>query len=336
MSTGAKLQISHESWPIAGGFRIARGAKTHADVLVATLTDDNGLHGRGECVPYARYGESIPNVTAQINAMSAAINDGLTCEQLQSALPAGAARNALDCAMWDLHSQQTRQPVWVLAGVSSPDAVTTAFTVSLGTPDAMATAAAFVPQRPVLKIKLAGDTADKLRVLAIANARPDAGLILDGNEGFSLASLQALIEPLQKLRILAIEQPLPAGDDEALRGLHTPFALCADESLHTSDDLPRISTLYDMINVKLDKTGGLTHALALVNQAQKLNLQIMVGCMVATSLSMAPALLVANHAALVDLDGPLLLERDRNDGLLYDEAVIPSQSSPLWGYPRRR
>lgn len=332
MSTDIQIQVEPQSWPITGGFRISRGAKTHAEVLVVTLTDGNTFQGRGECVPYARYGETMFSVQAQIESMRNRLSD---CARLQSDLPAGAARNALDCALWDLQCQQSAKPVWQMAGQAVASQLTTAFTLSLDAPKSMAAAAKSAKDRPLLKLKLAGDQTDAERVLAISQMRPDAGLILDGNEGFCLPDLQAFMQKIQQVDIRAIEQPLPAGKDDALAGFRSPFVLCADESLHTRSDLGRIAALYDMVNIKLDKTGGLTEALALLQEAKTQNLQIMVGCMVATSLSMAPALILANSAELVDLDGPLLLDQDRQDALQYEGAVIQLQPGPLWGYPRR-
>ncbi len=336
MNTNIQLKLERQSWPIAGQFRISRGAKTSAEVLVVSLRDDQGHIGRGECVPYARYGESLDSVSAQIEGLRSTIEAEMNLSQLQTTLPCGAARNAIDCALWDLQSQRTRQPVWQLANLPAPIALTTAFTLSLDQPSKMAEAAKAAKGRLLLKLKLAGDGSDDQRLHAITQARPDAQLILDGNEGFSFTGLQNLLMQIADLNIVAIEQPLPADEDEALAGFMTPFALCADESLHSRAQLPQMAARYDMINIKLDKTGGLTEALALLAEAKALDLQIMVGCMVATSLSMAPALLIAAQADLVDLDGPLLLQRDRKDGLRYHQANIPVQEMSVWGTPRTR
>ncbi|PHR59220.1 MAG: dipeptide epimerase [Robiginitomaculum sp.] len=336
MSTNIQFQLERQSWPIAGQFRISRGSKTSAEVLVVSLRDDGGCIGRGECVPYARYGESLNSVSAQIEGLRSAIVAGMSRAELQSALPTGAARNAIDCAMWDLQSQHTGQPVWQLAALPGPTVLTTAFTLSLDQPNKMAEAAKAARQQPLLKLKLAGDGSDQERVLAITQVRPDARLILDGNEGFSFADLQTFLVQIAGLNIVAIEQPLPADEDEALAGFDAPFPLCADESLHSRAQLPQMAARYDMINIKLDKTGGLTEALALLAEAKALDFQIMAGCMVATSLSMAPALLIAAQADLVDLDGPLLLQRDRADGLRYQQANIPVQEMSVWGTPRTR
>jgi L-alanine-DL-glutamate epimerase-like enolase superfamily enzyme len=328
-----KLAIRQQSWPIAGEFRIARGAKTSAEVIVVTLTV-NGKSGHGECVPYARYGETLDKVSTQIESLDPALAKGMDRNALQSALPAGAARNALDCAFWDLECQISKKSVYELAEIEPLQPTLTAYTLSMSGPAKMAAAAASVPDRPLLKLKLAGDRFDRDRVLAIANARPDARLILDGNEGFDLASLQALLQEISDVNIAAIEQPLPAGKDQELADIRSQFALCADESLHTRADLPEIAAGYDMVNIKLDKTGGLTEALQLREEAQALGLKIMVGCMVSTSLSMIPALMIAQGADLVDLDGPLLLAKDRENGLDYQEAMILPENQRLWGVPR--
>jgi len=335
MNTAISLDIAHQYWPISGGFRISRGQKTAAETIVVTL-QSHGHSGRGECVPYARYGESIDSVCSQIETLRGPLQNGLTREQLQKILPAGAARNAIDCAFWDLEAQILQKPVWELAALEPPIEQVTAFTLSISNPDQMAMAAQRATDYPVLKVKLAGDQDDILRIKAICSARPNAQLILDGNEGFCAESLQTLCDKIQGLNIAAIEQPLPADIDDELSDIDTEFILCADESLHTSDDLAHIARMYQMINIKLDKTGGLTEALRLHQQANKFDLQIMVGCMVSTSLSMLPALLLANSAKLVDLDGPLLLAKDHDKGLQYRGAIITAKPSHLWGYPRRR
>ncbi len=322
--------FTHQQWPIAGEFRIARGVKTHADVIFVHLSR-GAYDGYGECVPYGRYGESVQSVLAQMQQVRPDLQHGCDHQQLQDLLPAGAARNALDCALWDLQCQQSEQSIWQILGQTNPHLVTTAYTLSLASADQMAQAAKCVPNHPILKLKLAGDVDDINRVTAIARARPAAQLILDGNEGFDLASLQYLLDGISDFNIAAIEQPLPAKNDMDLAKVQSKFPICADESLHTVQDLPQILGRYDMVNIKLDKTGGLTHALTLMQQAKAHNLQIMVGCMVATSLCMLPALVLAMQADLIDLDGPLLLRGERDGGLRYDGANIPVQSSMLWG-----
>lgn len=333
MSQPIELQIDSQNWPIAGDFRISRGSKTSAEVIVVTL-GQGGYFGRGECVPYGRYGETIDSVSEQITSIRSALTSGLSRQELQKALPAGAARNAIDCAFWDLQAQQSGKPAWQLAGLPKPKPAITAITLSLGEPQQMAKAALGLKDYPLLKVKLAGDGTDPARVLAIALARPDAKLILDGNEGFSKQALGELLQACKGANIAAIEQPMAAGADGELAELNTDFVFCADESLHTSADLSRIANLYQMVNIKLDKTGGLTEGLLLKAQAKLLGLKIMVGCMVATSLSMAPALLLANDADLIDLDGPLLLQKDRAHGLQYRSGNVLAEPSKLWGYPR--
>ena len=292
---------------------------------------EGGFVGRGECVPYARYGESIASVVAQIEALGARITAGISREELGQACPAGAARNALDCALWDLQAKQTGQPAWVLAGVAPPRPCVTAYTLSLDTPAAMAAAAAKAAQFPLLKLKLG--TGDVVETVAEVHASaPNAKLIVDANESWD-AALLALVSPrLKQMNVALIEQPLPAGKDAALAGMPRPVPLCADESCHGVDSLAQICGRYDLINIKLDKTGGLTQALALAHAARMQGLGIMIGCMVATSLAMAPAALLAGLADYVDLDGPLLLARDRPGGLKFDPGgVLHPPERTLWG-----
>ncbi len=323
------LSVSVERWPIAGAFRISRGAKTEAEVVVATLTD--GAHrGLGECVPYRRYGESVEGVVAAIEALRPALEAGLDRIALQAALPAGAARNALDCAFWDLAAKQSGRRVAELAGLPPPRPVTTAYTLSLDAPEAMA-AAARAAAKPLLKLKLGGDGADFERVAAVHAAVPDARLIVDANEAWRPAEAPALAARLAGLGVSLIEQPVPAGEDGALDAAACPLALCADESCHTVTDLPRLVGHYSHVNVKLDKAGGLTAAIELAKGARNLGLGLMVGCMVGTSLAMAPAALLAPLAEFTDLDGPLLLARDREPGLRYDGALLHPGAAALWG-----
>ncbi|CAM9459145.1 unnamed protein product [Phaeothamnion confervicola] len=324
------LQIIAESWPIRGSFTISRGAKREAQVVVAAIHD--GPHGgRGECVPYARYSESVAGVMAQMEALRPQIEAGLSREQLQEICPAGAARNALDCALWDLQAKQTGQPVWRLAGLVQPAPCITAFTLSLDSPDAMADAAKRASHYPLLKIKLG--TEDIIgRVGAVHRAAPHAKLILDANEAWDLPVLQTLCPHLTALNVVLIEQPLPAGADQALSGFKSPIPLCADESCHGIEGLGALRGRYDLVNIKLDKTGGLTAALALAKAAREQGFGIMIGCMVGTSLAMAPAALLAGLAEFVDLDGPLLLEKDRSDGIIYAPAGAMAPPDPsLWG-----
>jgi len=323
--------ISAEHWPIRGYFRIARGAKREAAVLVVEIRDGAFL-GRGECVPYARYGETLQSVEAEIEAQLPDIANGMDREALQRAMKAGAGRNALDCALIDLEAKQKSIPAWRLLGLAEPRPLKTAFTLSLDAPDLMAEAASAAARRGhrLLKLKVAG-AGDLERVEAVRRAAPRAELIVDANEGWTLKDLEAFAPSLKSLGVGLIEQPLPAEDDEDLQDFVSAVPLCADESCHTREDLPRIAARYDAVNIKLDKAGGLTEALALSRAAREIDLALMVGCMVSTSLAMAPALLLGSLAAYVDLDGPLLLERDRDPGLKYDGDLVHPAPTPLWG-----
>ena len=322
------LTVEVERFPLANTFVISRGAKTEAVVVVATIWAD-GVSGRGECVPYARYGESVESVVAQIASLRAAIEAGADRVHLQQLLPAGAARNALDCALWDFDAKRLSVPAFRSAGLAFLSSVTTAFTLSLGTPDKMAAAAA-AQKWPLLKLKLAG-TGDAARLAAVRAAAPGAILIVDANEAWSPANLGANLEACAKHGVALVEQPLPAGADAALAEIEHSVPICADESLHNRQDLAALRGRYDAVNIKLDKSGGLTEALALLDEAERLGFAVMIGCMVATSLAMAPAMLLAARAKFVDLDGPLLLARDRPDGLRYDGAIVHPPSPALWG-----
>jgi L-Ala-D/L-Glu epimerase / N-acetyl-D-glutamate racemase len=323
------LSIRIERWPIAGSFTISRGGKTEAAVVVAELAE--GEHrGRGECVPYARYGETLQGVAHAIAAMRAAISRGLDRHGLQKAIAAGAARNAIDCAFWDLAAKQAGQPVHQLAGLPAAKPLTTAYTISLATPAEMAAQAAQVATRPLLKVKLGAD-GDSARIAAVRRAAPRAQLIVDANEGWLPESLAGNFAACADAGVTLIEQPLPAERDDALARIRRPLPVCADESVHARDSLPALREKYDAVNIKLDKTGGLTEALAMAAEAERLGFLVMVGCMVATSLAMAPAVLVAQRASLVDLDGALLLARDRADGLRYDGSLVYPPSPTLWG-----
>jgi len=323
------LTVRIEQWPIAGRFTISRGAKTEAVVIVAEISD-GVARGRGECVPYARYGETVDGVAAAIEAMRASVAGGLDRMALQAAMPPGAARNALDCAFWDLEAKRSGQPVHRLAGLAPPRPVTTAYTLSLGPPEEMAVAAAKAAERPLLKVKLGG-SGDRERLAAVRQAAPAAALIVDANEGWTAADLADNAEACAAAGVALIEQPLRADDDAALAGAARPVKICADESVHDRRSLAALVGRYDAVNIKLDKTGGLTEALALAEEARRLGFEVMVGCMVATSLAMAPALLVAQRAQFVDLDGPLLLARDRADGLRYDGSLVHPANATLWG-----
>jgi L-Ala-D/L-Glu epimerase len=325
------LNLAIEHWPIAGHFTISRGTRTQATVVTVTV-GENGQRGRGECVPYARYGESVESVTAQIESARQAIESGTGRALLQRLLPNGAARNALDCALWDLEAKLTGQPAHKHAGLPAPKPVATAFTLSLDSPSAMEEAARKAAGRPLLKIKLGGaDADDRARLEAVRRAAPQAKLIVDANEGWSGDALQPFLTLCADQNVALIEQPLPAGKDEALLDMPRPVPLCADESVHTSEGLAALAGRYDIVNIKLDKAGGLTQALAMAEEAKRLGLGIMVGCMVGTSLAMAPALLLAGRARFVDLDGPLLLARDRPEGLRYEGSTVYPPGSELWG-----
>jgi L-alanine-DL-glutamate epimerase-like enolase superfamily enzyme len=323
------LVVRVERWPIAGAFTISRGAKTEAVVVVAELSDGR-CRGRGECVPYPRYGETVEGVAQAIEAMSASIAAGIDRAALQQAMPPGAARNALDCAFWDLAAKQTGRPVHALAGLPAPQPLTTAYTISLGTPAAMAAAAERAGERPLLKVKLGGGD-DPARIAAVRRAASRAELIVDANEGWTTADLATNLAACAAAGVTLVEQPLPAGHDELLARIEHPVPICADESVHGRDSLAALVGKYDAVNIKLDKTGGLTEALALANAAERLGFTLMAGCMVATSLAMAPAMLIAQRARVVDLDGPLLLARDRPDGLRYYGSRVFPPTPALWG-----
>jgi L-alanine-DL-glutamate epimerase-like enolase superfamily enzyme len=323
------LTVRTERWPIAGAFTIARGAKTEAQVVVAEI-NGGAVTGRGECVPYARYGETVEGVAAAIEGMRGALADGLDRNGLQSALPAGAARNALDCAFWDFEAKTAGRPVHLLAGLPEPHQVVTAYTISLGTPQAMAEAAARASVRKLLKIKLGGE-GDRERIRAVRAAAPNAELIVDANEAWSPGNLAENLSACAAAGVALVEQPLPAGHDGALADTMRTIPVCADESVHDRASLAKLAGRYDAVNIKLDKTGGLTEALAMAREAERLGFGLMVGCMVATSLSMAPAMLVAQRARVVDLDGPLLLARDRANALRYEDSVVYPASATLWG-----
>ncbi|AGT10205.1 N-acetyl-D-Glu racemase DgcA [Paracoccus aminophilus] len=308
-----------------GHFTIARGSRTHVEVVEVAVTR-NGVTGFGECVPYARYGESVESVLAAITALP----EDVSLEALQTLLPEGAARNGVDCALWDLAAKTAGQPVHELLGLPAPEPLTTAFTLSLDTPEAMRAKAAANAARPVLKIKL-GTPDDLPRLRAVREGAPKSDLILDANEGWTPDSYRVLIPQIAELGVKLIEQPLPAGQDAALRDLPRPVPICADESCHGRATLADLAGKYDVINIKLDKTGGLTEALALKAEAERQGFGIMVGCMAASSLAMAPAVLVAQGAAFVDLDGPLLLAEDHENGLRYEQSRLIPASPALWG-----
>ena len=324
-----KLLARIERFPIAGSFTISRGAKTEAATVVAEISHAD-LTGRGECVPYPRYGETREATLAAILALRDAMAGGLDRQALQTAMRPGAARNALDCALVDLEAKREGRRAWEVLGRPEPGPCITAYTISLGSPEVMAAAAAKAAHRPLLKIKLGGD-GDPERIAAVRTAAPHSELIVDANEAWTPANLAANLAACAAAGVTLVEQPLAAGQDEMLAQIKRPIAVCADESVHGLASLAPLRDRYDAVNIKLDKTGGLTEALQLADAAQALGFDIMVGCMVATSLSMAPAMLLTPQARFVDLDGPLLLACDRDHGLRYDEAHVYPPDAALWG-----
>ena len=324
------LTLAAESFPIAGKFTISRGSRTEAVVVTVTLTE-GGATGRGECVPYKRYGESVEGVMADIERLRGRLEAGLDRHALQEAIGPGAARNAIDCALWDLEAKRTGVPAHVAAGIDRLRPLTTAYTISLDAPDAMREAAEKAAARPILKIKLGAPEGDLARIAAVRRGAPDATLIADANEGWTPDTVAAHMRACAEAGFSLVEQPLHADHDEALRGIDRPLPLCADESAHDRTSLDRLEGLYDLVNIKLDKTGGLTEALALARAAQERGFGLFVGCMLGTSLAMAPATLVAARARFVDLDGPLLLARDRESALRYEGSLVHPPERELWG-----
>jgi L-alanine-DL-glutamate epimerase-like enolase superfamily enzyme len=324
------LALRIERWPLDRPFTISRGTKTEAVVVTVELKY-GGCSGRGEAVPYARYGETPEGVASAIEAMRPALQTGLDRAMLQTAMPPGAARNALDCAYWDFEAKQNGCRAYQLAALPTPEPLVTAYTVSLDRPDAMADAAARAAKMPLLKVKLGGGSQDVERIAAVRRAAPKAELIVDANEGWADRDLERNLAACAQAGVSLIEQPLPEGHDLALKRIERPIPICADESVHDRASLDALSGKYDAINIKLDKAGGLTEALALAMEAERRGLGIMVGCMVATSLAMAPAMLVAQRARIVDLDGPLLLAKDRAHGLRYEGSLAYPPEPALWG-----
>lgn len=324
-----RVAANIEHWPIARPFTTARGTKQTAEVVVATLTD-GGIEGRGECVPYPRYGDHPAGVAAIINDYRGPFER----RELIDALPPGPARNAIDCALWDIEAKRLGQPAWRLAGVAKPVGVTTAFTLPLDADSAMGKQARVEGWRPLLKVKLGSNDAatDIARLRAVRINAPEARLIVDANEGWTLATLTQIAPVAADMGVELIEQPLPEGADHELTRFKSSVPLAADESIRDGSNLSFLAERYQVVNIKLDKTGGLTHALALAQEARTLALDIMVGCMVATSLAIAPALLLAEHARFVDLDGPELLATDREAGLEYDAGRV-SFAPGIWGSP---
>ena len=324
------LQVARESWPIAGKFTIARGSKTAAEVVVVTITGE-GATGHGECVPYPRYGETVQAVVQELEGRRSEIEAGFDHDDIGRLLTLRAARNALDCALWDWKAKRHGATTWRLAGLPPPAPLVTAFTLSLDTPEAMAEAAQRAAALPLLKLKLGHAADDGARLAAVRGAAPKARLIVDANEGWSEKDLPRLLDACAAGGVELVEQPLPAAADDMLSAIAHSVPICADESAHDAAGLDAVDGKYDVINIKLDKTGGLTEALALRRAAISRGLGVMVGCMVGTSLSMAPAMLVAQGASFVDLDGPLLLARDRPAAIRYTNGIMDPPPPELWG-----
>ncbi len=327
-----KLTIAHETWPLAGSFAISRGAKSTAEVLNVTLEDANGAVGRGECVPYARYGETVPGVMQALEGARSSIEAGVAREDVPGLIEPYAGRNALDCALWDLEAKASGTAVWQLAGLTAPGLLETAYTLGIDTPEVMAEAASNNAARPLLKLKMgASDGRDADRLRAIRAAVPDMRLIIDANEGWSPDALPGLLDVCAEINVALVEQPLPADDDGLLAKIERPIPVCADESAHDAAGLDKVLGKYDVVNIKLDKTGGLTNALHFAEAASAEGLDLFTGCMVATSLAMAPAMLVAGRSTFVDLDGPLLLAKDRDPAIRFDGSVMHPAPPALWG-----
>jgi L-alanine-DL-glutamate epimerase-like enolase superfamily enzyme len=322
------ISVEAERFPIAGSFTISRGSKTEAEVITCTITDGNHS-GRGECVPYKRYGETMESVHEAIENAKEQLSAGMDRQALLKAMPAGAARNAIDCALWDLEAKAGGVSVAERLGIV-PAPLETAYTLSLGTPESMAAQARANAVRPLLKVKIGGDN-DIARIRAVAEAAPRSRIILDANEGWTDDNIAENLAVAAELGVALVEQPLPAGRDGILKKIPHPIPICADESVHEARDLEALVGLYDAVNIKLDKAGGLTEALLLRDRARELGFGIMVGCMVGTSLAMAPAVLLAQGAEFVDLDGPLLLAVDRDPGLTYEGSLVSPPSQALWG-----
>jgi L-Ala-D/L-Glu epimerase len=321
--------ITTENFPIAGTFTISRGAKTSAEVVTCTITDGDHT-GRGECVPYKRYGETLESVNQQIAQAKGAIESGCTRQGLLTLMQPGAARNAVDCALFDLEAKISGRSAWKDICATLPAPLLTAYTISLGEPETMAAQARDWSHRALLKVKV-GTSDDASRIAAVRDAAPNSTLILDANEGWTDENIAYHLDICARSGVTLVEQPLPAGKDAILAGIDHRVTICADESVHDRTTLAALRDRYDAVNIKLDKTGGLTEALLLKQDAQKLGFRIMVGCMVGTSLAMAPAVLLAQDADFVDLDGPLLLAKDRDNGLIYAGSTVLPPEPSLWG-----
>lgn len=325
-----KLSIKEEDFPFKSVFRIAHGARSVAKVVTVTLKDNIGNIGRGECVPYPRYNESCESVIQQIEDIRLNIENGLDNLELLQIMPNGAARNAIDCAIWDLKAKASQNPIWELLGLEKPKKLITALTIVIDSKEKMVADAIKAYKYPILKIKI-GSPQDFESIIAISEARKDAKFIIDANEALDINSLKELVKIAEKIDTLLIEQPLKSGDDLEINKLSTNIPICADESFHTSKEIAKFKNIYDAVNIKLDKTGGITEALIAIKEAKANNMQILSGCMVGTSLGAAPACILASLADFVDLDGPLLLAKDRNPPLIYDGAIIDPINRELWG-----
>lgn len=323
-----QIEAREETWPLKQLFRISRGSRTEAQIVVATVRDD-GYAGCGECVPLSRYNQSVASVIAQIESIQD--EKDFNRQMLQELMPPGAARNALDCALWDLEAKALGKRAWEIAGIPIASEVETSFTISLDTPEKMADVAKANRNLPILKLKLGGDVDDLARVQAVRSAGPSVHLLVDANESWSPDHYREIVPPLKQLGIELIEQPFPASADGVLEILDHPIPICADESCHTTADLQPLSNRYEAVNVKLDKTGGLTEALRLCEAAREKGFKILVGCMVCTSLGIAPARLMAGTAQWIDLDGPLLIGRDRDHAIPYENGRIGMPPRELWG-----
>lgn len=325
-----QLRVAAETWPLAAPFRISRGVKTAAEVVVVEIRHGD-VAGRGEAVPYGRYGETVGSVIDQVRDLAEDVTD-LSPDRLRDRLAPGAARNAVDCALWDLSARLSGRPVWTSLGVPAPPPIATALTVSLGEPAAMEAAAAKLADAPLIKVKVDA-SAPEAQVRAVRRVAPHARMIVDPNEGWDFAQLKALQGFLVEMRVDLIEQPIPADDDAALEGFAPAIPICADESCHTVQDLPVLRRRYQAVNIKLDKTGGLTQAMRLYDAAREAGLRVMAGCMVCTSLGIAPALNVAARADFADLDGPVLLRRDREGGVRLIDWKLHRPEPGFWGEP---
>jgi len=324
-----QLNARHESWPLRSPFSISRGSKTSVDVVVVEL-EQSGFRGHGEAVPYRRYDQTIEQTLDSIHEVAQDIRNGISRDELISILPANAARNAVDCAMWDLEAKRSKQPLWKIADLPKPNPILGAYTISMGEPGTMAQAATKAQQFPLLKLKL-GSAAIAESLTAVRKSCPTSRLIVDANEAWDIDQLDELMPRLIELGIEAIEQPLPAGKDEELATRDYPIPLCADESFFDSAKLDSLSDRYQIFNIKIDKTGGLTHAIRTAAAIKQSGKEIMIGSLMATSLALAPAMLLAYNAEIVDLDSRLWLASDRDGGIRYENGLFLPAEQTLWG-----